>query len=492
MDESLHDTAERLLDAAPTSVEMPAGAGKTHLLAAAVATATERGHRSLVLTHTNAGVDAIRRRLRRFGVSSSQARVETITSWAFSLVCAYPTIAGVEVVEDPDWAMSDEYVRGATAVVASEAISDVHAVSFDYLFVDEYQDCTLLHHAFIKAIATAVAKTIIFGDRLQAIFGFTGSLTEWDQHVLPNFPALLLEATPHRWLGHNEELGQWLLDIRLSLVEGQVFDFAAHTVPGLTFVQEVSPTAIATAAYSFTDYDETVVLLDKWPSGVADHASRLGGSYSVMEDINGNFMREQINGFSNDRRTVLALPDSGDPALARWFAQFAKACIIGLADLNDVVLRRLSKNESLNGISRDGIQSVIDSLEVLRLNPTYEQLAHTARAVREMKELRVYRWEAWNDTLQAIAMSAGNAEKPIDNLTRIRERLRRQGRRAHSRIASRTLLVKGLEYDHVIIADLANFTDPRNLYVALTRARKSVTILGRSAKVMLRNEVPRP
>lgn len=491
MDESLHGTAERLLEAAPTSVEMPAGAGKTHLLAAAVATAAERGHRSIVLTHTNAGVDAIRRRLRRFGVHSAQARVETITSWAFSLVGAYPTIAGVAVVEDPDWAMSDEYVRGATAVVASEAISDVHAVSFDYLFVDEYQDCTLLHHAFIEAIATAVPKTIILGDRLQAIFGFTGSLADWDQHVLPNFPALVLEATPHRWLGHNEELGQWLLDIRPSLVEGQVFDFGAHTVPGLTFVPDISPTAIATAAYDFTDYDETVVLLDKWPMGVADHASRLGGSYSVMEDINGNFMREQISGSSNPRRPVLALPVSGDPALARWFAQYAKACVIGLAGLNDVVLRRLSRNESLNGISRGGIQSVVDALEALRLTPTYDQLAHTARAVREVKELRVYRWEAWNDTLQAIAMSAENGEPAIENLARVRERLRRQGRKAHSRVASRTLLVKGLEYDHVVIANVGNFTDPRNLYVALSRARKSVTVLGRSTQVPLVNDMPR-
>ncbi|HCN38712.1 MAG TPA: hypothetical protein DIS77_00170 [Rothia sp.] len=59
-------------------------------------------------------------------------------------------------------------------------------------------------------------------------------------------------------------------------------------------------------------------------------------------------------------------------------------------------------------------------------------------------------------------------------------------------MAARTLLVKGLEYDHVIIANLANFTDPRNLYVALTRARKSVTILGRPSAVTLQNELPRP
>lgn len=488
IDEPLRDVATGLLSSAPTSVEMPAGTGKTHLLAAAVAVAAEHEKRCLVLTHTNAGVDAIRRRLRRFGVPPALIRVETITSWAFSLVGAYPTLAGITVSESPDWAQSDEYVAGATQVTQSLAISEVHAVSFDYMFVDEYQDCTLVHHAFIVALAAAIPKTLVLGDRLQAIFGFAGALAEWDTHVIPGFPAFAVTSTPHRWIGHNEALGQWLLDIRSSLVAGQTFDISQHAIPGLTFFQDVRPTAVATAAHSFPDFDETVVLLDKWPRSVADHASRLGGSYSVMEDINGNFMREQINGFTSERRQVLALPPDGDPAVARWFAQFAKSCVIGLGDIDGVVLRRLERNKSLAGVSRDGIQSVVDSLESLRLSPTYEQIAATAQAVHNLKSLRVYRWEAWHDTLLAISMCTENDELPIENLARVRERLRRQGRRAHSRIASRTLLVKGLEYDHVIIANLDNFTDPRNLYVALSRARKSVTVLGRSSSIRLQND----
>ena len=39
MDKVLHANAAKLLDAAPCSLEMPAGTGKTHLLAAAAATA---------------------------------------------------------------------------------------------------------------------------------------------------------------------------------------------------------------------------------------------------------------------------------------------------------------------------------------------------------------------------------------------------------------------------------------------------------------------
>lgn len=487
MDDQLRHTATALLDAAPASVEMPAGAGKTHLLAAAVAVASSRGDRSLVLTHTNAGVEAIRKRLRRFGVSSRDARVETLTSWAFSLVRAYPDLAGVSVSEEPDWAQSDTYVRGAARVARSVAIADVHTVSFDYVFVDEYQDCTLVHHELVLGIAAAVARIIVLGDRLQAVFGFAGPLAEWDLHVLPTFRAFSAPVAPERWKGHNEELGEWLLRIRPLLVNGQALDFSQFAIPGLNLILDTSPNSVASVAHSFADYSETVVLLDKWPNSVAQHASRLGGSYSVMEDINGNFMRQQLSG--DPGRGVLGLPEEGDPNLARWFAQFAKACVIGLAGIDSVVLGRLDRGESLGGLSREGIQSVLEALEQLRIAPTYAQLATAAYVLRSLKaSLKVYRWEAWNDTLQAIAMSAENGDTALDNFGRVRERLRRQGRRTHARVASRTLLVKGLEYDHVVIANVGNLRDPRNLYVALSRARRSVTVIGQSARVVLADD----
>lgn len=489
MDDELKALAARLLATAPASVEMPAGAGKTHLLAAAVATAFAESKRSLVLTHTNAGVDAIRRRLRSFGVPSGAARVETITSWAFSLVRAYPQLAGIAVTDLPDWALSDEYVLGATRVAETVAIADIHTTSFDYVFVDEYQDCTLVHHAFVAAIADAVPRTILLGDRLQAIFGFAGALAEWDNHVLPEFPAFAIEPEPKRWIGHNEVLGAWLMRIRSLFVDGKDFDFTEHKVPGLILVPDISATSIASAARGFNKLSESVVLLDKWPRSVASHASRLGGSYSVMEDISGNFMCEQINGSdASAQHTVLPLPESGNPILARWLAEFAKACAIGLGDINSPVLRRLERNQTLTGLSRESIQPAIDALEQLRLAPTYKQLMVAARDIRAVTRVKIYRWEAWNDTLAAIALSAENREPVIENFARVRERLRRQGRKSHARVASRTLLVKGLEYDHVVVADLSQFRDPRNLYVAVSRARKSVTVIGGSMRIRFQND----
>lgn len=475
MDETLRTTAVGLLAAAPCSIEMPAGTGKTHLLAAAAAMAAADGKRSLILTHTNAGVDAIRKRLRQFGVPASLVRIDTITSWAFTLVGSYSVIAGVSVSAIPDWTQSDGYLKGATRVAEADAIVDVLQTSFDYLFVDEYQDCTVVLHEFVVALAAAISKTVLLGDRLQAIFTFVGPMATWESHVLPAFPAFELEVKAHRWHGHNAELGQWLLDIRPHLAHGKAFDFNDHQIPGLKFVTGANPTALAGVAHSFRDFDESVVLLDKWPADVASHASRLGGAYSVMEDITGNFMRGQLE----------LLPDEGNYLLAHWFASFAKECVVGLSGIDGPVMGKLQQNEGITHYARAGIEHILMAIDEMRLNPTYAQLETAAQVIRETKALRIYRWEAWNDTREAIAMTAENAEPALDNLARVRDRLRRTGRTRHNRIASRALLVKGLEYDHVVIADLNKTRDPRNLYVALSRARKSVVVVGTSPRIVL-------
>jgi DNA helicase IV len=146
------------------------------------------------------------------------------------------------------------------------------------------------------------------------------------------------------------------------------------------------------------------------------------------------------------------------------------------------------KNQGITHYARAGIGPVLAALDSLRTNPTYEELGHATAAIRAIPTLKVYRWEAWDDTLEAIAATADNGEPAVDNLARRRERLRRTGRRSHARMASRTLLVKGLEYDHVVIANLTKMSDPRNLYVALSRARKTVTVIGGSSRILLRDD----
>ncbi|WP_193671183.1 ATP-binding domain-containing protein [Nocardioides salarius] len=92
---------------------------------------------------------------------------------------------------------------------------------------------------------------------------------------------------------------------------------------------------------------------------------------------------------------------------------------------------------------------------------------------------------------QAFKYSQGGDKSLLHTeLSKARDSLRHAGRRERRRIISRTLLVKGLEYDHIIIADATNHSEVNDFYVALTRARKSIHILANGASLTL-GESPR-
>ena len=67
----------------------PAGCGKTQLIANALTRHTD-GKPILILTHTNAGVGALRQRLTRAGVKPSAYRLSTIDGWSMRLVSTFP------------------------------------------------------------------------------------------------------------------------------------------------------------------------------------------------------------------------------------------------------------------------------------------------------------------------------------------------------------------------------------------------------------------
>jgi superfamily I DNA/RNA helicase len=223
MDDALRTTAL----AVPCSVELPAGAGKTHLVAALAATAAEQGERTLLLTHSNAGVDVLRRRLRQFGVAKSAVRIETIASWCFDVVRHYPVLSGLEIGDEPDWGQSQQYYIGAAEAIQATAIRKVVQASYGLVIVDEYQDCIVEQHGLVLALHASL-PVCVFGDPLQNIFDFGSNVTvKWAKEVAATWPAMALPVQAWRWRGHHEDLGQWLIDIRADLYGGRPIDLAA-------------------------------------------------------------------------------------------------------------------------------------------------------------------------------------------------------------------------------------------------------------------------
>ncbi len=150
-------------------VVAPAGCGKTELIASALAR-NDNSKPILVLTHTNAGVAALRGRLDRAGVKPSKYRLGTIDGWAIKLISTFPQRAGHNPAiiqgQRPNYPAIRET---AWRLLKAGHINDVVASSYSRLLVDEYQDCSIRQHAIVYC-AAKVLPTCVVGDPVQSIF----------------------------------------------------------------------------------------------------------------------------------------------------------------------------------------------------------------------------------------------------------------------------------------------------------------------------------
>ena len=209
----------------------PAGCGKTQLITDALAR-HDGSKPILVLTHTNAGVAALRGRLEKASVKPSAYRAATLDGFAIRLISTFPQRAGHDPRIVTGARPNYEAIRDtATRLVAAGHLNDILAASFAQLYVDEYQDCSIRQHALVTWLAQSL-PTAIVGDPFQAIFGFgADQLADWQKDVLAFFPKAEELTTPWRWNNAGaHDLGQWLLSIRPGLAAGKPIDL--RTAPG--------------------------------------------------------------------------------------------------------------------------------------------------------------------------------------------------------------------------------------------------------------------
>lgn len=209
------------------SVTAPAGCGKTQLIADTLAAHT--GSKPiLVLTHTNAGVAALRARMVKAAIPSSAYRISTIDGFAMRLAGKFPLRSGLpaQMLELANPGLDYPAIREAAAnLLQAGHINAPLRATYASLFVDEYQDCNAAQHRLV-AWAAETLPTCVLGDPMQAIFGFGGNcLVNWQVDVESQFPPVGMLQTPWRWrLAGTEELGQWLLRARAGLQAGQTVD----------------------------------------------------------------------------------------------------------------------------------------------------------------------------------------------------------------------------------------------------------------------------
>ncbi|MFV1990434.1 MAG: UvrD-helicase domain-containing protein [Acidimicrobiales bacterium] len=462
METDLADSADQALEAGSCLIELPAGCGKTELLTAIAGRSAQRDERPLILTHTHAGVDALRHRLRRFGIPQSAVGLSTLASWTQRIVRHFPQLSGLGPTADIEALEWPETYEAAITALEHVHVAALISDTYSLVLVDEYQDCTVDQGTIVKHI-TGLVPTVVIGDRMQGIYGFRDNvLTDWDTLGLPFHE---VDHSPWRWIGRNEDLGEWLLVQRQRLAAGEAIDL---TDAPARWVAD-TPENRRTALHRLADGDGTAVVLDGFRNQRVTTAKSLGGRFGVMEELEGAAML----GFADQF-------DTGDGFQAGIAViDFVKSCFTNVPSTYSGKAEALERRD-IPTYREGACRVALDALTVLVDSPTAGNLVAALSAAEELPGTTLVCKEAWRDTLHAARWSEESEHTESatirECIVKLRDRARLLGRRPERRTVSSTLLIKGLEYDRCVVLR-AQDLDAENLYVAMTRARDKLVIM---------------
>jgi DNA helicase-2/ATP-dependent DNA helicase PcrA len=387
--------------------------------------------------------------------------VDTIAGFALRYAASFPGRSGIVITEPrtpEEWAAVYE---AAQRVFEGRVGRGVLRESFSGLFVDEYQDCTKDQHALVIAMADVVPARLVL-DPMQGIFGFAGDLVTVDQDLAPEFEALPELTTPWRWHNGNRELGDWLVDVRRDLERGVPIDLAAAPIDhGAPTPQNQTATCRTVAGR-----DGSVVAIGQWPQDCQSIGRRLRGVFTCMEPI------ECPDLLSWAGRIEAAT----GPARAAELIRFASTCKTKVGTDLSSARDRLAAGTMASSAGSEEKRAAIAALNHVAASGELNGVLRAMNAIDRLPGY-MYRRELWREMGRTIRAFGTDRHPTLPGAAwHVRDGGRQEGRRVERRTVSRTLLVKGLEFDHAILLD-ADRHDRMHLYVGLTRASSTLTVL---------------
>jgi hypothetical protein len=442
----------------------PAGCGKTQLITDALA--RHGGAKPiLVLTHTNAGVAALRGRLERAGVKPAAYRATTLDGFAIRLISTFPQRSGHDPRIVSGSRPSYEAIRDAAArLVAGGHVHDILAASYERLFVDD-QDCSIRQHTLVTWLAQSL-PTAVVGDPFQSIFGFGADrLADWEKEVIAFFPVAGELTTPWRWNNAGAaELGNWLLSLRAQLAKGVPIDLRTAP-PAVQWIEldgrRDDALRLAAAAVDAPGDTKVLIIGDSTdPRGQRRFARQIDGAVTV----------EAVD--LRDLTDFGASLDLIHPEALSVVAPFAENLMSNFSATDLVRSVALARSGTL-GRPLSEIEQAAIVFEEAR---TFAAAADLLVAINRAGGVRCYRPAVLAAAQRALQL-AGSPDGPSfrDATVAIREQSRLVGRPLARRSVGSTLLLKGLEADISVVLN-AGPLNARNLYVAMTRGSRRVLL----------------
>jgi hypothetical protein len=443
-----------------------AGCGKTHAIA--ICLKYTKG-KQLILTHTNAGVASLNEKIKQQNVNRNNYHVETITGFAQKYVNAF--YCGDDIPEQEDNTYFPFIIEQAKDILKINSIKDVIKASYNGLFVDEYQDCIVCQHNFIKTLSE-ILPTHILGDHLQGIFDFKGdSLIDFEED-LNNFEKFPDLTEPWRWKTDNPGLGESLKQIRTLLEEKRNIDLNLFNSYIEILLVSENDKYIPGTDYNKKIWnliqDDNVLIIHPDSTNLnvrINFIRRFNNSFVLVEAIDDKdfykfsrvFDKMNLNNFYNILYKLIPKLFNGETSRNNWFNK-------------DGVIRKISESD------RNIIRPLIGYIEKNKQKISFSLISEILKKIEKLRGIKCYRKELFWNLCKALEQAEYKGISVYEAMKEIRNIKRRIGRKISGRCIGTTLLTKGLEFDTVVVLDAHKFKCPKNFYVAITRASKKLII----------------
>lgn len=441
----------------------PAGFGKTEEIVFAV---NESAGRQLVLTHTRAGVAALKERLKRYNVEKDKYEVSTIASFCLKWCKAYPKHAELE---DGFWNEKVDYQKvylGIIKVFENKWAVDVFMRSYAAIFVDEYQDCVETQHKLFMHL-NQYLPVRIYGDPLQGIFYWIKNdpLVKWRDF---NFPVVEPLQIPWRWEKTNPTLGEVVINIRNELMPtlaGNNIRLAIENIPNTIVMIDSKTWNNGNYVYRIKGFENIVYL-----------TTIIQKQNSFSQHRGGYFQSDEPKDLSNIRELLTCTDKMSGAKKALAWINIVSDCANSVKTELKSYINNLEKG-STNFSRIKKHEEIGKIIKAITEDCTPQTIFEFLRSINNSSSFKIYRKEYFfsiGRIYKYMIEENVGIEDAVDLLENNKYRMEQKPK--FSRLSSRTVLTKGLEFECVIV-DAFNEMDPRDFYVAITRATKMVYVL---------------
>lgn len=434
----------------------PAGCGKTETIINIIKD-YNGDKKILVLTHTNAGVENIKKRLKTNNVLNKKYYIFTIASFCTRYAKSFKTLSKIK---DESYI---QYYYGMNTLLDNKNIRNIIKMTYSLMLVDEYQDCNFIQHEVIKKISK-ILHYKIFGDPLQAIYNFDGPCIDFNKIIDNDYKMLGYMNYPWRWKYNNLDMGNWIMESRIKL-ENNNNDIYENIPKGVEIFYYKNYKDLIKKSYDLLKIKGKKVILCDYEEKANSLCKKLGGQFFFQEEIECKRLK----------KFTQLIKSKNEIEILKELINIIKDSYTNFATYYETIIKKILKNDfDFKKIKKD--KEFADIFVEIKENFKIIKLLNIINYIEKDNRLRLYRKELWNVLKILICeVSKNQLKQPNEILTEIRNSQILNEKFKYTKLVSRILLVKGLEFENVLLVDPEKLSKEL-LYVGISRPTKKLIL----------------